>query len=136
MYAAARSRKSANRVNQAVLLDHPEIFHTFVESISTDQGKCTLTFAAFNPEIVRSRAQQIMETIDLYFKPYYHSQEVVGRTETDLAKIQVVIEWLLSYGRYEVLSDTDMSQFTIEGSFSGADLHVKVLPKRISSFAP
>lgn len=117
MYAAARSRKSANRVNQAVLLDHPEIFHTFVESISTDQGKCTLTFATFNPEIVRSRAQQIMETINLYFKPYYHSQEVVGRTETDLAKIQVVIEWLLSYGRYEVLSDTDMSQFTIEGFF-------------------
>ncbi|EFO62175.1 Hypothetical protein GLP15_3711 [Giardia lamblia P15] len=117
MYTAARSRKSANRVNQAVLLDHPEIFHTFVESISTEQGKCTLTFAAFNPEVVSSKAQQIMETINLYFKPYYHSQEVAGRTETDLAKIQVVIEWLLSYGRYEVLPDTDMSQFTIEGFF-------------------
>lgn len=116
-YSAARSRKSANRVNQAILLDHPEIFHTFVESISTEQGQCILTFAAFNPDIVNSKVRQITEAIDIYFKPYYRSQEGAGRMETDLSKIQVVIEWLLSYGRYEVLPDTDMSQFTIEGFF-------------------
>ena len=116
-YTAARSRKSANRVNQAILLDHPEIFHTFVESVSTEQDKCSLTFAVFDLEIVNTKVQQITETIETYFKPYYLSQEAAGRTETDLAKIQVVIEWLLSYGRYEVLPDTDMSQFTIEGFF-------------------
>ncbi|ESU42347.1 Hypothetical protein GSB_154001 [Giardia duodenalis] len=116
-YTAARSRKSANRVNQAILLDHPEIFHTFVESVSTEQDKCSLTFAVFDSEIVNTKVQQITETIETYFKPYYRSQEAAGRTETDLAKIQVVIEWLLSYGRYEVLPDTDMSQFTIEGFF-------------------
>lgn len=116
-YSAARSRKSANRVNQAILLDHPEIFHTYVESISTEQGHCILTFAAFNSDIVNSKVQQITKAITLYFKPYYRSQEESGRIETDLSKIQVVIEWLLSYGRYELLSETEMSQFTIEGFF-------------------
>ncbi|TNJ27292.1 hypothetical protein GMRT_12352 [Giardia muris] len=115
--SACQSKRAANRVNQAVLLDHPEVFHTYIKTVRLSETDCVMEFAPFDANVVALKAALIEEAIATFFMPYYRVQEEVGRTSTELGCVQVVVEWLVSYGRYEALPESDMTQFTIEGFF-------------------